>query len=93
MSSPLTDIISISLKLGVTYGLALPTRLQEPIMRGWPLYLSALLAAGCQTHLSLRDNTLRIGATLTDLNYRQVLDNLAMFVANPSAMPSVAVIN
>ena len=63
-------------------------------MRGWSLYLSALLAAtGCQTHLSLRDNTLRTGATLADLNYRQVLDNLAMFVANPSAMPSVSVIN
>lgn len=63
-------------------------------MRGWLLYLPALLAvAGCQTHLSLRENTLRTGDTLADLNYRQILDNLAMFVANPSAMPSVSVIN
>jgi hypothetical protein len=63
-------------------------------MRGWMLYLPVLLAvAGCQTHLSLRDNTLRTGATLADLNYRQVLDNLATFVANPSAMPSISVIN
>jgi hypothetical protein len=62
-------------------------------MRTWMLFLAALAVAGCQTHLSLRDNTARTGATLTDLNYRQVLNNVAMFVANPSAMPSVAVIN
>jgi hypothetical protein len=48
---------------------------------------------GCQTHLCLRDNTVRTTNTLTDLNYQQVLDNLAMFVANPSSMPSIAVIN
>jgi hypothetical protein len=52
-----------------------------------------LTLAGCQTHLSLRDNTLKTSSTLTDLNYQQVLDNLAMFVANPSAMPSIAVFN
>jgi hypothetical protein len=52
-----------------------------------------LAAGGCQTHLSLGDNTLRTGGTLTDLNYQQVHNNVAMFVANPSAMPSVAVIN
>jgi hypothetical protein len=28
--------------------------------------------------------------TLTDLNYRQVLNNVAMFVHNPSALPSIA---
>jgi hypothetical protein len=52
-----------------------------------------LFLAGCQTHLCLYDNTVRTAATLTDLNYQQVLDNLAMFVAKPSVMPSVAVIN
>jgi hypothetical protein len=31
--------------------------------------------------------------TLTDLNYQQVLDNLAMFVQNPSALPSLAVVS
>jgi hypothetical protein len=59
------------------------------------LFLLAALAAagGCQTHLCLQDNTVRTTGTLTDLNYQQVLDNVAMFAANPSAMPSVAVIN
>jgi hypothetical protein len=56
------------------------------------LAISPLLG-GCATHRSLRDNTLKTSATLTDLNYQQVLDNVALFVAHPSAMPSLAVIN
>jgi hypothetical protein len=52
-----------------------------------------LMAAGCQTHLALQDNSVRATGTLTDLNYQQVLNNVAMFVANPSALPSVAVFN
>jgi hypothetical protein len=56
--------------------------------------LVALLAmSGCQTHLALRDDTLRTTGTLTDLNYQQVLNNVALFVANPSSLPSVSVIN
>jgi hypothetical protein len=51
------------------------------------------LFVGCATHCSLRDNTLKTSSTLTDLNYQQVLDNVARFVAHPSAMPSIAVIN
>jgi hypothetical protein len=63
-------------------------------MRACVLMLPALFAlGGCQTHLSLRDNTVKAANTLTDLNYRQVLDNVAMFVANPSAMPHVSIIN
>jgi hypothetical protein len=30
---------------------------------------------------------------LTDLNYQQILDNLARFVNNPGAMPTIAVVN
>jgi hypothetical protein len=52
-----------------------------------------LMLGGCRTHLSLRDNTLRTAGTLTDLNYQQVLDNLARFEVNAAAMPSIAVIN
>lgn len=63
-------------------------------MRAWMPVLAALLAtSGCQTHLALRDSTLRTTGSLTDVNYQQVLDNVARFVANPSSLPSVAVIN
>ena len=56
-------------------------------MRVWPLLLALLPAlGGCATHASLRDNTMRTAATLTDLNYQQVLNSVALFVANPSAM-------
>jgi hypothetical protein len=63
--------------------------------RGAWLCLVALLVstAGCRTHLSLRDNTIRTTSTLADLNYQQVLDNLARFQDNPAAMPSIAVVN
>ena len=61
---------------------------------GWLcLIVLVVAAAGCRTHLSLRDNTLRTTSTLTDLNYQQVLDNLARFHDNPAAMPSIAVVN
>lgn len=50
------------------------------------------LTSGC-THLSLRDNTAQTATTLTDINYRMVLDNVALFSANPAAIPSFAVVN
>ena len=57
----------------------------------WPILICLLASiSGCRTHLSLRDNTLRTAGTLTDLNYQQVLDNLARFHDNPAAMPSFA---
>jgi hypothetical protein len=58
-----------------------------------PVLAILLATCGCQTHRALCDNTLRTTGTLTDLNYQQVLNNVAMFVANPSSLPSVAVIN
>jgi hypothetical protein len=64
-------------------------------VRGRCLWLIVVvgLFTGCRTHLSLRDNTLRTTSTLTDLNYQQVLDNLARFHDNPATMPSFAVVN
>ena len=65
-------------------------------MRGARLLAAAVLvcaAGGCRTHLALRDSTLLTTSTLADLNYQQVLDNLARFEKNPGAMPSLAVIN
>ncbi|MGE3806967.1 MAG: hypothetical protein AB7K24_20075 [Gemmataceae bacterium] len=49
--------------------------------------------AGCRTHQCLCQNTVKTTTTLTELNYKQVLNNIAMFVHNPASMPSVAVIN
>jgi hypothetical protein len=51
------------------------------------------LLAGCQTHVNLRNNSVKATGTLADLNYQQVLNNVAQFTANPSAMPSFAVFN
>jgi hypothetical protein len=64
-------------------------------MRGRSLGVLVVLPllAGCQTHLSLRNNSAKTAETLTDLNYQQVLNNIAQFTANPAAMPSLAVFN
>jgi hypothetical protein len=47
---------------------------------------AAFLIAGCQ-HLSLRNHTERQARTLTELQYSQVLDNIALFTQNPAALP------
>jgi hypothetical protein len=58
------------------------------------LLLAALsLLSGCRTHLSLRDNTLQVGSTLTDLTYQQVLNNVALFEANPASLPAFSLVN
>jgi hypothetical protein len=64
-------------------------------MRLQPLLPLAALAllTGCQTHLNLRDNTIRTTETLSDLNYKQVLDNVALFSTNAAALPSIAIVN
>jgi hypothetical protein len=61
-------------------------------MRTWPALLTLLAVSGCAAHTALRDHTVCTTGTLTDLNYQQVLNNVALFTANPSAMPSVAVV-
>jgi hypothetical protein len=48
--------------------------------------IGVLLGAGC-THLKLERSTIRQAGTLTDLQYKQVLNNLAMFSCNPEALP------
>lgn len=47
--------------------------------------------SGCATHRALRDDTVNTTNTLTDLQYQQVLDNVARFHANPDTVPSFAV--
>ncbi len=48
--------------------------------------LALLLLSGC-TNLQLKRSTLDQASTLTDLQYRQVLSNLAMFSKNAEALP------
>src|SRR4051794_30402342 len=64
-------------------------------MSGRPVCVLVVLPllAGCQTHVNLRNNSVKTTGTLADLNYQQVLNNVAQFAANPSAMPSFAVFN
>ena len=45
-----------------------------------------LIVTGCQS-ISLRNHTERQARTLADLQYDQVLDNIAMFSENPSSLP------
>jgi hypothetical protein len=56
-------------------------------MRRIILALAALaLVSGCATD-RLRQRTVRQGGTLPELQYQQVLDNLALFSTNPAAIP------
>jgi hypothetical protein len=56
------------------------------------LLMACLVVAGCQTHLLLRDDTIQMATTVTDFQYQQVLNNVAMFVHNPSTIPSLVAI-
>ncbi|MBA4062557.1 MAG: hypothetical protein C0501_02400 [Isosphaera sp.] len=56
-------------------------------MRPWTILIAvAILGTGC-THTALERRTVKQASTLTDLQYKQVLDNMAMFAGNPEAMP------
>lgn len=54
------------------------------------LSIALLFLNGCQ-HLQLRRITTRQASTLSDLQYRQVLDNLAQCCDNPHALPHFAI--
>ena len=56
------------------------------------LIVSMLTFAGC-THTQLRWNTVKQSETLTDIYQQQVLDNLALFVSNPHAVPHFMLAN
>ena len=48
------------------------------------------ILSGC-THIALRKDTVRTTNTLADLQFQQVLDNVARFHCNPDTVPSFAV--
>jgi hypothetical protein len=49
------------------------------------MLIAALASSGC-TAIRLQRGTVSQSSTLTDIQYQQVLDNLAMFACNPEAM-------
>jgi hypothetical protein len=69
-----------------------PRRRATPGGPGWPqrCFIAALTAPapGC-TSQRLQINTVSQAKTVGDLQYQQVLDNLAMFRLNPAALPSL----
>lgn len=58
----------------------------RPILLGTVLALGAG-TEGCRTSQDLRRRTVDAASTLTDLQYRMVLNNLAMLSAHPHALP------
>ncbi len=58
-------------------------------MRTWMFFAAVTIVTqlGC-THLELQNSTCRQAGTLTDLQYQQILNNLAMLSVNPDAIPS-----
>lgn len=55
-------------------------------MRPWTILIAvAILGTGC-THTALERRTVKQASTLTDLQYKQVMDNLAMFAGNNDAL-------
>lgn len=53
--------------------------------------ISALAQTGC-THMALERHTVRQAATITDVRYQQVMNNLALMARTPSAMPHYALV-
>ncbi len=60
-------------------------------MRRAVLLIGLLLTLSGCTHIALRNDTVRTTNTLTDLQFQQVLDNVARFHDNPDTVPSFAV--
>jgi hypothetical protein len=60
---------------------------EEMAMRAWLIIAAvAVSCSGC-TAAALERRTINQASTLTELQYLQVLDNIAMFACNPDALP------
>ena len=62
------------------------------MLRHLALMIGLTFGLGGCTELALRKSTAQISSTLTDLQFQQVLDNLARFEDNPDTIPSFAVV-
>jgi hypothetical protein len=65
--------------------------LKTPTVVNLLLCVCSLAAAGC-THMQLRRSTVGQATTLTELQYQQVLNNLAMAYCDPYVLPSLIAI-
>jgi hypothetical protein len=61
------------------------------MMRRAVLLIGLLSALNGCTHIALRNDTVKTTSTLVDLQFQQVLDNVARFHCNPDTVPSFAV--
>jgi hypothetical protein len=59
----------------------------------WAFLLLMLVSSSGCTHMALQRDTVRTSGTLADLQYLQVLDNLARFHAHPDTMPSASTLS
>lgn len=68
----------------------LASSLSRPKRTSWPpLLIAVLLALGCGcTHHQLSRNTALTATTVNSIQYRMVLDNLAMFSCQPASLPA-----
>lgn len=58
-----------------------------------PIHVILLMAIFCLcgcTAQGLRERMISQGATLPELEYQQVLDNIALFAINPEALPGTS---
>jgi hypothetical protein len=67
------------------------SRAAEIVLPSAVLFALSGCLTGC-THISLRNNTGHSTATLMDIHFKQVLDNVARFYDNPDTVPSFAVV-
>jgi hypothetical protein len=72
------------------YGAAKHVRLIGPWAPVFALMLGGFVAAPGCTSVQLTRSAAQQASSVADLQYRQVLDNLAMFHLNPHALPSLA---
>src|ERR1700730_8277279 len=61
------------------------------MMRRAMLFIGLLATLSGCTHIALRNDTVRTTNTLADLEFQQVLDNVARFHDDPDTVPSFAV--
>ena len=88
VASGLTAWFGTTDTIGIVQSTAVPVK-KLWVLVMWklgPVVLLVLALSGCAS-VQLKHSTLRSASTLTDLQYQQVLNNLAMYCETPTALP------